>query len=449
MGATRFDAPRRTLKVLSTLLVTASLMLAACSSADDGDSAASSDRAGDDIASEPSDGGESELPDTAARGTDDTDREPGAPPVPGEGTGGDLPVAVTAADLGRSLIYTATATIEVRNVLDATRQTQEVMAGLGGVLFGQETTTTPRPRTTLVYKVQPDDFSEALTRLESVGRIASLDASADDVTERVVDLQSQIRSAEISVDRLRELLDAATSLEDVAALERELLAREGNLELLRGQLRTIEDRVALATITVVLTEEATEPAAEVLVTAYEGDDDGERCPGDRRLEVDDGTAAVLCVTVTNTGNVALTKVEVRDPGLDLERSDFTLSGFGGDDQLAPGESVVAWAPFDATADRLPRPNVSTVPVDDRGQPLRTATAVSGEPIELLVRTDDSLPGFTDALARGWGAVEAAAAVAVVLLGLLLPIAAVAAVPLGVWFWVRRSNRAESRTAPAG
>jgi hypothetical protein len=444
MGATQFDARRRALTTLIGLLAATSLLLAACGSDDDASADMPTfDEARDAVDGAPSPGGfgggGGEMSDLDLDGGSPQTTVPDERPPSSDGTSGAQPAALTATDLGRSLVYVSTVTIEVRNVLEATRQTQQTMAGLGGVLFGQDTTTSPRPRTVLVFKVQPDDFPEALARLEAIGRVVSLDASADDVTDRVVDLRSRIRSAEVSVERLRELLDAARTLEDIAALERQLLERESNLELLRGQLRTVEDQVALATITVILTEEASEPAAEVLVTAYDGDDEGERCPGERRLEIDEGEQAVLCVTVVNSGNVALTQIEVRDPSLDLRREDFTVMGFGADDQLAPGESVTAWAHFEAGPRTMPRPNVSSVPVDDRGHPLRTAMSVTSEPIELVVLADDSLPGFGDALGTGWGAIERGLSVALVLLGLLLPIAIIGAPVAALWLWLRRRD----------
>ena len=42
----------------------------------------------------------------------------------------------------------------------------------------------------------PDDFSTVLGRLARVGKLVDQSISADDVTERVVDLESRISTAE-------------------------------------------------------------------------------------------------------------------------------------------------------------------------------------------------------------------------------------------------------------
>jgi hypothetical protein len=392
--------------------------------------------------------------------SDDSDADPGsnggegdAPPrdpAEGDGSTAAAPVVLATTDLGRSIIYTATVEIEVDDVAAASREAQQAIAGLGGVIFGQDTTTDPRPRTVLVFKVQPADFAEAMQRLDGIGRVVSQDISADDVTDRVVDLQSRILTAEVSVERLRRLLDGAASVEAIAALEGQLLDRETNLELLRGQLRTVQAQVALATITVTISQKAADAAIAVAVTAYDGDDEGDRCPGERRLEADEGRPVILCVAIDNTGNVALTDIEVRDLGLDLRREDFTLIGFGGDDQLAPGELVIAWARFEPAPRARPNPSVTAVPVDDEGEPIRTTTQVIDEPVVLEVIPDDSLPGFRDSLGAGWGALQRVFGIAVVVVGAVAPFAVVLAVPAAIYlWWTRREEETMADDEPSG
>ena len=127
----------------------------------------------------------------------------------------------------------------------------------------------------------PGDFSTALERLAGVGKLVDQSISADDVTERVVDLESRISTAETSVARLRRLLEEAVDLEDVAQIEGELLDRETTLEVLRGQLRTLRDQVDLATITLTITQSPTVlPDTGIMAQAWVSDDaDDDPCLG--------------------------------------------------------------------------------------------------------------------------------------------------------------------------
>lgn len=391
---------------------------------------------GDDVDGEQdwADDAEQAAPDAGdGAAPDEADRSAGA--------GGDMGSMVLAgSEFGRSIVYTATMRVEVDDVADATRRAQEAVAGAGGAVFSQESTRDPRPSTRLVLRVPPSEFGALMERLEGIGEVVDQEVDATDVTDRVVDLQSRILSAEVSVDRLRELLAGAQSVEAVASLEAQLLERETNLEVLRGQLRTLESQVSLATITLTITEEtppAPEPALAVDVTAYVGDDEGDRCPGERRLDADEGERVVVCVAIENVGNTGLTDIEVRDLGLDLRREDFSLIDLAGDEVLEPEESVVAWATFDASPGDRPRPSVTAVPVDDDGEPTRQTTRLEEESMTLTVTPDDSLPGFGDSLATGWGAVQSVFGVAIVGIGVALPFLLFGAVALSGWLWWRR------------
>ncbi len=158
-----------------------------------------------------------------------------------DGAADSLPAAFqSGVGVSRSLVYTATVVIVVDDVALATRQAQAAIATLGGLVFGQDTTTDPRPRTVLTFRVLPGDFSEALERLAGLGELESQRITTDDVTERVVDLESRILTAAASVARLRDFLDGATDLESVATLEGQLLQRETDL---RARLRSAPERV--------------------------------------------------------------------------------------------------------------------------------------------------------------------------------------------------------------
>ena len=424
-------------------LALGALVLAACSGGNDdsaSDAFAEVRDDADDGATQPSEGAADEDGDEGA-----TDSAEAAPA--GDGAAGAVPVVPAQVDLGRDIIYTATVELRVDDVGEATRAAQQAIAGLGGVLFGQDATTDPIPRATLTFKVPPQSFAEALTRLEGVGEVVAQQVTADDVTERVVDLESRITTAEVSVARLRDLLAGATDLQAVAALEGQLLERETTLEQLRGQLRTIRDQVDLATIVVVLSEAFPEPALDVTVTAAAETTTGDRCPGDTSLTVSEGDELVVCVTVLNSGTVALTELTVRDPGMGLGADDFTLVDPDAPEVIEPGDAVVLWAAATAAVDERPNPQVSAVPADEGAARIAAPVAVETTWLELEVLADDSLPGFLDAVGAGWGALTTVVAVAIVVLGAALPFLVLAAVPVGIWAW-RRRGAGDRDEAPA-
>ena len=65
--------------------------------------------------------------------------------------------------------------------------------------------------------------------------------------------QVAMRNAPL-LERIRALIGEAVNVMDIASLEGELLRRETELESLEGQLRTLSERVDLATVVLLLVE---------------------------------------------------------------------------------------------------------------------------------------------------------------------------------------------------
>ena len=354
--------------------------------------------------------------------------------------------SLDVVNLGRSIIFTANLHIEVEDIVAAGAEIENAVAGLGGVLFGQETTTGEAPRSILTIKIRPEDFDEALNRLSGVGELVSQTVFADDVTDRVVDLESRVTTAAVSVDRLRSLLEVASNLEDIVELERELLNRETDLEVLRGQLRTLEDAVALATIVVVLTEPAPkipEPALEMVQTAYAGHDLGAGCPGNEELTVDEGDLITICFQLTNTGDTPLGDIEVRDFGLDMDEDDVIVVEGDLTAPLLPDQQLILAFETTADPDQFTSPDVNVTALDPDGEPLRIQVEVEIEDAFLRIARDNSLPGFTDGLTAAWDAMQQVFGVVVLGAGAAIPFLWVPLAAAGVWLWQRRRKSEES------
>jgi len=433
---------KTTLRLL-ILATVVTLVTAACSGSDD--SAAERDFGGD--ATTAASSMDEQRVDLAEPGT--TDGEAPAADKLEDVASTNAQAVLTSLDvvnLGRSIIFTANLHIEVEDIVAAGAEIENAVAGLGGVLFGQETTTGDAPRSILTIKIRPEDFDEALNRLSGVGELVSQTVFADDVTDRVVDLESRITTAAVSVDRLRSLLEVAANLEDIVEIERELLNRETDLEVLRGQLRTLEDAVALATIVVVLTEPAPkipEPALEMVQTAYSGHDLGAGCPGNEELTVDEGDLITICFQLTNTGDTPLGDIEVRDFGLDMDEDDVTVVEGDLTAPLLPDQQLILAFETTADPDQFTSPDVRVTALDEDGEPLRIQVEVEIEDAFLRIARDNSLPGFTDGLTAAWDAMQQVFGVVVLGAGAAIPFLWVPLAAAGVWLWQRRRQSEES------
>ncbi|MEY2249033.1 DUF4349 domain-containing protein [Streptomyces sp. BF23-18] len=184
--------------------------------------------------------GPAERADSGAAGSDSSGGRKAAPPK------------VTV----NRIIRTASLTVEVKEVTKALDDARTTAENAGGYV-GNETTTRDgrgHERTRLVLRVPTERYDQVLADLEGAGKVVERTAKAQDVTDQVVDVESRVKSQRASVARVRELMDKATKLSDVVALEGELSSREADLEALLAQQASLKDRTSLATITLSLSE---------------------------------------------------------------------------------------------------------------------------------------------------------------------------------------------------
>ncbi len=359
------------------------------------------------------------------------------------GAGGGTATPLTAADFGRQIIFTADITVEVDDVAAAGDQATDIIASVGGFLFGQQTQGGSNPESVLVFKVLPEDFDRAVEALGGVGELRNQVISADDVTERVVDLETRIEVAELGVTRLRSTLEETQNLEDYAELERLLLERESDLELMRGQLRTLQDRIDLATITLRLVQDAINHSMALSTTLYHAQDDGASCPGNDDPTVESGTDLTVCFEVINTGEEPIADLVFIDTALGIDSTDDLILVYGDLDRLDGGQSLMLAYEMSAERRTQLRPKVTGTPITEDGEPAGPSVDARGEGfIDAFEPETD--PGFGEGFGAGVDVLRAVWTAATVLIGFALPMLVLLAIfgPL-VWFgrrWLRDRRR---------
>lgn len=430
----RANKPFRRLIALFTVLL---LVLAACSG-DDADTAFDQIAASDD-------GGFADTtaaPETTAAPS--ADRAVEVMQDDALGSGGVDSALLQTSSLGRDIIFTAEMTVAVTDVAAASVEATRIIEELGGFLFGQETQGAPEPVSRLTFKVLPGDFQQALARLGSVGDIRNQSVTADDVTERVVDLESRISTAAASVERLKGFLEEAGDIETIAQLEAQLLQRETDLETMRGALRTLQDRVDLATIYVTLTEALAAPAIDANVTGFPGHDDGISCPADGRIRVEEGEDATVCFEITNRGDTPLAGLTLRDAVLDVELDDLIVVWGDPGGILEPGQSLVLAHEMTVERNLRTQTRITAEPVNEDGNRLEGREVGSTVSMGIDSLDPGGLPGFADGLEASVDALLGIIGLIVLFAGALLPFIWV--IPLGWLLWNLQKRRNAQRTA---
>ena len=114
----------------------------------------------------------------------------------------------------------------------------------------------------LVVKVPPEALDRLIGTLGETGTVRSINQSAEDVHDQLVDLDVRITNARESVANVRDFMGRTENLSDLVTLERELTVRQTELEQLEARPRNLSDRVALSTVTIVILPTGATPAED-------------------------------------------------------------------------------------------------------------------------------------------------------------------------------------------
>ena len=244
---------RRNHARLAAVALVVLVVLAGCSGAGVGDSGGGGD--GGDA------GAETDLSTSGGGGGGDggSGGDGGEPAEQAAEASFDAGENAAAQARARAIIRTGTAEIEVESFEDATTTLGALVREQGGFVAGSERTVHGdgnRSWTsgTLVLRVPSENFSAVFDGVRGVGTVESATSDTQDVTDRLVDLNARLDNLEAQRDRLRTLYERANETEDVLAVGRELSEVQGEIERLEAKRRSLEERVALSTLTVRLHE---------------------------------------------------------------------------------------------------------------------------------------------------------------------------------------------------
>jgi hypothetical protein len=169
----------------------------------------------------------------------------------------ELPVPAPVDAVSNMLIRTATASIEVDSLEIAVAQVKQLAAQFGGYVAnsGVETGKKRLRNATLEVKIPVTRFDEALSGLTPIGKVESVNVSAEDVGEEYMDVDARMENARRLERRLIDLLGTRTGkLKDVLAVETELARVREEIERYEGRMRYLKAHAATSTISVTVHE---------------------------------------------------------------------------------------------------------------------------------------------------------------------------------------------------
>ena len=229
------------------VLLGGGMFLAGCSAASSSNASSSSAASSSDVGAKTA-AGQAVAPALAPAASAAAQNAPG-------GQGGTGTTARLAP--ASSIIYTAQLTVRAENVGSAAAQAAQIAEGVGGYVSSETASADPdhpsEATASVQLKIPVASYPTTLGQLASrLGTQLSLQQQAQDVTQQVADVNSQVTSDEAAIAQLRALLSHAGSVGDLLSVQNQINDEEASLESMQAQQRALSHETTYATVTLTL-----------------------------------------------------------------------------------------------------------------------------------------------------------------------------------------------------
>jgi hypothetical protein len=156
-------------------------------------------------------------------------------------------------DENRKITYSGSASIETETFDATLAGLEEWIKSYNGMISSSRmedygSYDQPRRYASYTVKIPAENFQSAVQALQDQVQVRQLSLDSQDVTDHYYDLTARIESAQTHEVRLLVLVEKATELKDVLALEQELNRIRYEIESNQGVLRRLDSQVRYSTL---------------------------------------------------------------------------------------------------------------------------------------------------------------------------------------------------------
>ena len=165
------------------------------------------------------------------------------------------PVSTASFASDAKVIRNGALTLVVGNPATAVNEVERIVAGIPGafVATAEVRQAGDLQPTSLTLRVPAEAFGQAMAALRGLAQeVLAEQTAARDVTEEYTDLDARLRNLKAAETQLLTLVEQADTVDDLLKVEKRLAEVRGEIELLQGRFNVLENRIALATIIVLL-----------------------------------------------------------------------------------------------------------------------------------------------------------------------------------------------------
>lgn len=179
-----------------------------------------------------------------------------------DGKGGNEGVATPTPDQGAigdrvDLVRTGSFALEVADLEASLARLSDVAKAQGGYLSASyRSGDAATPYVEVTFRIPAATFDAYVAAIRAEGSVLNEQVSTYEVTGQLIDLEARLANLRASESAYLALMDKATSVADILAVQAELTRVRGDIESYEAQRAQLADLVAMTSVTVRLAETA-------------------------------------------------------------------------------------------------------------------------------------------------------------------------------------------------
>jgi len=175
--------------------------------------------------------------------------------------------SVPAPNVDRIVIQNADLAIVVSDVTGRMKNIEAMAQQMGGYVVSSNlyqsyaSDNVQVPEAQIAIRVPAAKLEEALNQIKKDAvEVQTETRTGQDVTAQYVDLQSRLKNLEAAEAQLNDILKTTTKTEDVVSIFNQLVSYREQIEVIKGQIKYYDEAAALSAITVhIIAEETIKP----------------------------------------------------------------------------------------------------------------------------------------------------------------------------------------------
>lgn len=160
----------------------------------------------------------------------------------------------------RKIIKNANVSFQTQTYDEFMTSLEQCIASVGGYIESQQAygggiySSRSSRSSSITARIPESNYNRFMTDVCTIGTVTYKSESSNDVTMSYVDTESRIKALETEYDALIEILEKATSLDDVIQLQSRISEVTYQLESYNSQLRKYDDLISYCTVNIDVSE---------------------------------------------------------------------------------------------------------------------------------------------------------------------------------------------------